>query len=681
METSLSIKNFRIFDREGATIGIRPITILTGCNSSGKSSIVKSLILLDRFLERMAEGDAAMLCYPENYPLRIISDQGNLGQFYDVLNSQAEKDEPITLGYSYIPALLDEKLSVAYEFKAKDSDIINNGWLSRISVKMDSGETLFEAVVTEDDESRRELRVVKANLGLIKEHFLRYSSYCIYRNMTAAERGNRDAEDESVVKEFVDNVVKKSIFNILGYNSYHTKNFTDLSSRDCFGIAKMIKTGIVTYMPAFDMIAGMSVDGIRKVMDGEYWLERNRWYAERILKDFQSSGFDTIIDYYKALEEKEGFSFGMISNHSYGSIFHSINEISKVDFEALKKWEARTKEQVENDELSFFDIYYSFLQFSYWTNQTFQAHCDENSVKEVLSKEELDNGAQPRRVPDHPTFALLRKFFSEVLLDTLMPSSIGSIQYVSSTKAAVKRVYSIGDTLEPFDNLLMTYLDCCKEYRGSFKYGSFINEWINKFEIGFRIEFKATDAGGGIIPYLYKNESDSYGHPLADEGYGITQLLAMLISIEVSIMSAGNHISYARHQKRYDYHLLYPTSTVAVEEPEIHLHPRFQSLLAELFVDANRRYNVQFIVETHSEYLIRKMQTLVAQNSVNPNEGINRASLAIFYIDRKDETSAKNEIREIEIREDGCLANPFGPGFFDEASSLSLNLLKIKAGR
>ena len=46
MNIVYTIKNFRVFDKNGATMPIKPLTILTGCNSSGKSSIVKSFHLL-----------------------------------------------------------------------------------------------------------------------------------------------------------------------------------------------------------------------------------------------------------------------------------------------------------------------------------------------------------------------------------------------------------------------------------------------------------------------------------------------------------------------------------------------------------------------------------------------------------------------------------------------------------
>ena len=55
MNTQVGIKNFRIFGSEEATVGFKPITILTGCNSSGKSSIVKSLFILKEFVRKASD--------------------------------------------------------------------------------------------------------------------------------------------------------------------------------------------------------------------------------------------------------------------------------------------------------------------------------------------------------------------------------------------------------------------------------------------------------------------------------------------------------------------------------------------------------------------------------------------------------------------------------------------------
>ena len=50
MNSKFTVKNFRSFDEEGATFEIAPITLLTGCNSSGKSSLVKSMVLLSKLI-------------------------------------------------------------------------------------------------------------------------------------------------------------------------------------------------------------------------------------------------------------------------------------------------------------------------------------------------------------------------------------------------------------------------------------------------------------------------------------------------------------------------------------------------------------------------------------------------------------------------------------------------------
>lgn len=55
MDTKFTVKNFRVFDKDGVTVNIKPITVLTGCNSSGKSSIVKSMVLLNTYIESLVE--------------------------------------------------------------------------------------------------------------------------------------------------------------------------------------------------------------------------------------------------------------------------------------------------------------------------------------------------------------------------------------------------------------------------------------------------------------------------------------------------------------------------------------------------------------------------------------------------------------------------------------------------
>lgn len=55
MNTQFTLKNFRVFDnKQGETFDLASITILTGCNSSGKSSVVKALMLLKDFFQELS---------------------------------------------------------------------------------------------------------------------------------------------------------------------------------------------------------------------------------------------------------------------------------------------------------------------------------------------------------------------------------------------------------------------------------------------------------------------------------------------------------------------------------------------------------------------------------------------------------------------------------------------------
>ena len=97
MNTHLSIKNFRAFDNKGVSIDLRPMTILTGCNSSGKSSIAKALILLNNFLES-ANSETVSKTPRLDFGKAPLSIMGN---FEMVLNKKAVSagDKVMTISY------------------------------------------------------------------------------------------------------------------------------------------------------------------------------------------------------------------------------------------------------------------------------------------------------------------------------------------------------------------------------------------------------------------------------------------------------------------------------------------------------------------------------------------------------------------------------------------------------
>lgn len=122
---------------------------------------------------------------------------------------------------------------------------------------------------------------------------------------------------------------------------------------------------------------------------------------------------------------------------------------------------------------------------------------------------------------------------------------------------------------------------------------------------------------------------------LKDVGVGVAQVLPIIVA---AYFAQPNHV-------------------VIVEEPESHLHPLAQRELANLFAEVSENRNVQFIVETHSEHLFRRMQTLIAKNedpSFKP---------AMYFIDRLSNNAI---LKTLEVDEYGRVMN-WPPSFFGDA--------------
>lgn len=140
-----------------------------------------------------------------------------------------------------------------------------------------------------------------------------------------------------------------------------------------------------------------------------------------------------------------------------------------------------------------------------------------------------------------------------------------------------------------------------------------VSKWLSRMRVAQRLEVRQQ---GRSSRYELVIHRDGVACNLRDVGIGVSQVLPVLV------------VAYFAP----------PGSTVLLEEPEIHLHPLAQSVLAELFVEVSLTRNVQFIVETHSEHLFRRMQTLVAKQKVSPD------SVAMYFVERKRKSASLREL-------------------------------------
>lgn len=101
---------------------------------------------------------------------------------------------------------------------------------------------------------------------------------------------------------------------------------------------------------------------------------------------------------------------------------------------------------------------------------------------------------------------------------------------------------------------------------------------------------------------------------LPDVGFGVSQVLPVL-----------TQIFYAP-----------ANSIIIMEQPEIHLHPSAQSVLADVMIDAinstenGKDRKIQLIIETHSEHFLRRLQRRIAENNES-NRSINKLDVEAYF--------------------------------------------------
>jgi len=150
---------------------------------------------------------------------------------------------------------------------------------------------------------------------------------------------------------------------------------------------------------------------------------------------------------------------------------------------------------------------------------------------------------------------------------------------------------------------------------------------------------------------------------LIDYGSGINQLLPLLIAASSRIKGdATSSFQKILGIKKLKFYI---NSLLVIEEPESNLHPAMQSNLADVLVLLNKERNLDFIIETHSEYMVRKFQYLVASKELKKEHII----INYFW----DENGVKR-CKQIEFEENGSLSDSFEGGFYDVADSIALDL-------
>ena len=707
MNTKYTIKNFRVFDEKGVTVDIKPITILTGCNSSGKSSIVKSMVLFNSLIGEMKRNYIAG-SKMQLGKFKLDFSQGttfDLGNFRRVIHDGSSTDT-IECKYTIESKYLGETVIVSLLFALENAEM-NGGVLAGVSICKSNGEQIyssFDYKYHRENPSKYIFNLISMRQNffhfVLGQHLVdAYRSYemCASVMTNSIENDHMEGYEgptkeeleeweiglkerkQSFCRKYGEDVLKKVIS---WFNDFDNSIFDKVLGNSTFIgkyvshqyeiVEKAESYGTLFYVPVYEKICELNKQSFRAYMDSlknHYEMELELQYAiEMVVSAFEESDYNTFSDYWNAKESefhKKNIVWGVNQWYDYLSDCFNVSELD------LLFKNGHSDGATDSNFINFKFLCEVVMNIDYLING--------KSPYYIISKE--PGSLFPSF--GHAVYKMFLEYVRFTNNDILFTKLYKSMSYVGTSLVNVKRLYTL-DGDNGFSNILRRYFEERRnpEYAanygfGGFYPGSFINKWTQKLGIGNRIGIHIDEEGLGATFRLYRDENDKKGSLLAEQGYGITQLLVILLRIELAIMDQhlgeivfeddlymGKDTVSHRHEGEWK------DTTIAIEEPEVHLHPKMQSMLAEIFVDAYTNYNVHFIIETHSEYIIRKIQLLVA------NKEVKNSDISLLYVyDEKNKPGYEPQVKKIGIRKDGMLNGNFGEGFFDEADMLSMYLL------
>jgi predicted ATPase len=162
-----------------------------------------------------------------------------------------------------------------------------------------------------------------------------------------------------------------------------------------------------------------------------------------------------------------------------------------------------------------------------------------------------------------------------------------------------------------------------------------VNEWLKRFGIDYSVIIKNIndDNVSDVYSMRLNDEKNQISVSPLDVGFGISQILPIIVQSLIS-----------------------KNSIICIEQPEIHIHPRLQTVFGSFISEVIDKGN-QFIIETHSEHIILRLKKLIREGKLKNDD------VSVIYVDRTENGSKCLELR---LDKSGNFIDDWPDGFFED---------------
>ena len=238
------------------------------------------------------------------------------------------------------------------------------------------------------------------------------------------------------------------------------------------------------------------------------------------------------------------------------------------------------------------------------------------------------------------------KIISEI--DEYILQYFKQVHYIAPLRATAERYYRLR-------NLAVDEVD----YQGK-NLAIFINsltskqikefhEWTNE-HFGFTV---STNKSRGHLSLEIQLKNSEKAINLSDTGFGYSQVLPIITQLWELSSQKTNKVNGSRNTLPL---------VIAIEQPELHLHPAVQARLAKAFIASinlarKNGYELQLLLETHSETIVNYLGRAISRGMLQPED----VSVILF---EKNPHENVTTVMNSSYDEYGYLTNwPYG--FFD----------------